>query len=610
MSRYTLNKYISRLVAVLLCLVLLCGAMPAALATEVTVPPEITEPAQVAYSGTCGENLTWAYANGTLTITGSGDMENFPELVGAPWYALRQEIYNLVLPEGLTSVGDMAFYECENLRIVLVPNSVTRIGDFAFAYCSELEILDLSDQLTAIGNFAFADCYALPALQIPDSVRSLGKKAFYRCESITSVVIPSAVKQIGSSVFGYCKSLVSADIRAQISELPTLMFYGCEVLSSVKLPETVQTMGYHTFLDCEALNTVYYNGTNQTPEEIQEAIGKDLPEFSDEGTVSSGEPGDTTSTSTLKDTEDGKTVLESTQVTQGEDTTVSTQTQYISPEGSDKGSTSTEITVTITGENGWKDAKEATEEALEKADEFVKSTGSQSEKPEITVYVKGDGSVDQDFVDALADRDVILNIITQDGSVWKIDTTDMNAGSGVYDLRCSVTAGDEALCQELGTSASFRVKFMASAELNAQVMIRIGAQYAMQSATLIQRQGKELIRRQTTVVDNEGYAHFYLASVDADSEYYIAMNLPDVQQEAIVPQELNAAYGAPVNYQPIQYEITGRTSSWGMNINQVTWIMVGFLAVTVITVGFVMFFLNKRRLAMGYVPEWDDEDEE
>jgi uncharacterized membrane protein len=47
-----------------------------------------------------------------------------------------------------------------------------------------------------------------------------------------------------------------------------------------------------------------------------------------------------------------------------------------------------------------------------------------------------------------------------------------------------------------------------------------------------------------------------------------------------------------------------------MNINQVTWIMVGFLAVTVITVGFVMFFLNKRRLAMGYVPEWDDEDEE
>ena len=231
------------------------------------------------------------------------------------------------------------------------------------------------------------------------------------------------------------------------------------------------------------------------------------------------------------------------------------------------------------------------------------------EKPEITVYVKGDGSVDQDFVDALADRDVTLNIITQDGSVWKIDTTDMNSGSGAYDLRCSVTAGDEALCQELGTSASFRVKFMASAELNAQVMIRIGTQYAMQNATLIQRQGKDLIRRQTTVVDNEGYAHFYLASVDADSEYYIAMNLPDVQQEAIVPQELNAAYGAPVNYQPIQYEITGRTSSWGMNIRQVTWIMVGFLAVTVITVGFVMFFLNKRRLAMGYVPEWDDEDE-
>jgi hypothetical protein len=515
-------------------------------------------------------------------------------------------VKEVVLSEGLTEIGESAFDDCESLTRVTLPSTITDIGDFAFAYCADLAMLSLSSALTSIGECAFTDCYDLPALQLPESLRSLGKKAFYRCEALTAVVIPSGVTEIGVSAFGYCKSLVSADIKAQIKELPTLMFYGCKALSSVKLPDTVDTLGYHSFLDCETLSTVYYNGTGQTPEQIEEAIGKDVPDFSDRGDVAQGTAGDSASSTTAEQKQDGTTVITSTEVTQGEDATVSSQTHYVP----DTGSTSTEITVTITGQDGWKEAGEAVDGALNKNEEFVRNTGSAATTPEITVYVKGDGAVDQAFIDNLAGRNVIIVIITQDGSIWRIDASGIEPGSGAYDLRCSVTAGDEALCQELGTSASFRVKFMASAELNAQVMIRIGAQYAMQSATLIQRQGKELIRRQTTVVDNEGYAHFYLASVDADSEYYIAMNLPDVQQEAIVPQELNAAYGAPVNYQPIQYEITGRTSSWGMNINQVTWIMVGFLAVTVITVGFVMFFLNKRRLAMGYVPEWDDEDEE
>lgn len=607
MRRYTLNKYmISRLMAVLLCLAVLGGATPGALATEVTAPPETMPAAGSAASGSCGENLTWTFQGGTLTITGSGDMEDYSEITGAPWYAFRREIYALELPEGLTSVGDMAFYECNQLRVVLIPDSVTRIGDFAFAYCADLAMLSLSGTLTAIGECAFTDCYDLPSLQLPESLRSLGKKAFYRCEALTAVVIPSGVTEIGVSAFGYCKSLVSADIKARIRELPTLMFYGCKALSSVKLPDTVDTLGYHSFLDCETLSTVYYNGTSQTPEEIQEAIGKDLPDFTDYGDVTQGSTGDSASSTTAEQKQDGTTVITSTEVTQGEDATVSSQTHYVP----DTGSTSTEITVTITGQNGWKEAGEAVDGALNKNEEFVRNTGSAATTPEITVYVKGDGAVDQAFIDNLAGRNVIIVIITQDGSIWRIDAAGIKAGSGAYDLRCQVAAGDADLCAELETETSFRLNFRSSAQINAQVMVRIGTQYALQNATLFQRQGSELIRRQTTVVDREGYAHFYLASVDDKSEYYIAMNLPDAQQEAIVPQELNAAYGAPVNYQPIQYEITGRTSSWGMNINQVTWIMVGFLAVTVITVGFVMFFLNKRRLAMGYVPEWDDEDEE
>ena len=610
MSRYTLNKYISRLVAVLLCLVLLCGAMPAALATEVTVPPEITEPAQVAYSGTCGENLTWVFANGTLTITGSGDMDNFPESTMAPWYHLRNQILWVELPEGLTSVGNLAFYQCVNLKIVVIPDSVTRIGSYAFANCERMELLNLGNGVETIEECAFTDCYALTSLRLPDSLKTIGVKGFYRCETITAITVPKSVINLGISAFAYCENLVYADVRASITSVPEYLFYGCDKLSSVTLSDMTTEISDYSFRQCNNLGAVYYGGSNMSQEEIRNRVSEIVPDFEDNGYVGIDSMTSSSTSSEVTENDDGTITQTNTKAEQGEDSTVTTNVTNTHPEDSLTGDISAEIIVTVEGENGWKEATDAVQDSLKELNDTITNTGSTSETPEITVYVKGDGSVDQDFVDALADRDVILNIITQDGSVWKIDTTDMNAGSGAYDLRCSVTAGDEALCQELGTSASFRVKFMASAELNAQVMIRIGAQYAMQSATLIQRQGKELIRRQTTVVDREGYAHFYLASVDDKSEYYIAMNLPDAQQEAIVPQELNAAYGAPVNYQPIQYEITGRTSSWGMNINQVTWIMVGFLAVTVITVGFVMFFLNKRRLAMGYVPEWDDEDEE
>lgn len=106
----------------------------------------------------------------------------------------------------------------------------------------------------------------------------------------------------------------------------------------------------------------------------------------------------------------------------------------------------------------------------------------------------------------------------------------------------------------------------------------------------------------------DGYAHFYLASVAEDSEYYIALNMKEAEGTAIVPEVVQTAYGKPEYVEPIKYEITGRKSSWGMTFNQVTWIMAGVLGGCVVIVGIVMFVLNKRKLRMGYVPEWDDEE--
>ena len=110
------------------------------------------------------------------------------------------------------------------------------------------------------------------------------------------------------------------------------------------------------------------------------------------------------------------------------------------------------------------------------------------------------------------------------------------------------------------------------------------------------------------MIDRQGYAHFYLASVTEQTDYYIAINMPQVQQEVIIPDEVLNAYGNPIRYEPIQYEITGRQSSWGMTLGQVTGIMAAVLVACVVAVGIVMYSLNKRKLKRGYIPELDEED--
>lgn len=138
-------------------------------------------------SGTCGakgSNLTWRLdSEGVLTISGSGDMHDYV-FSGAPWYGSRSRVKSAVIAEGVTSIGDSAFYDCTSLTSVTIPGSVT-----------------------SIGVQAFCNCRSLTSVTIPDSVTSIGAGAFERCESLTSVAIPDSVTSIGSSAFGNCKSL-------------------------------------------------------------------------------------------------------------------------------------------------------------------------------------------------------------------------------------------------------------------------------------------------------------------------------------------------------------------------------------------------------------------
>lgn len=121
---------------------------------------------------------------------------------------------NAKMLDGVTRIGDCAFYNCTSLTSVTIPNSVISFGDCAFYNCTSLTSVTIPNSVTSIGNQAFEKCSSLTSITLPDSLTSIGDRVFYNCTSLTSVEIPNSVTSIGELVFGQCSSLESVTVLA------------------------------------------------------------------------------------------------------------------------------------------------------------------------------------------------------------------------------------------------------------------------------------------------------------------------------------------------------------------------------------------------------------
>lgn len=166
------------------------------------------------------------------------------------------EITNLIIPEGVTSIGVRAFNDCSYLKSVNIPNSVTSIGDAAFSWCYRLESVVLGDNIKSIGSGAFGNCSSLTSIDIPNSVTSIGSSAFGHCSSLTSINIPNSVTSIEYMVFGNCSSLTSISIPNSVTSIGEWAFEGCSSLASIDIPNSVTSIGNSAFHGCEALESV------------------------------------------------------------------------------------------------------------------------------------------------------------------------------------------------------------------------------------------------------------------------------------------------------------------------------------------------------------------
>ena len=168
------------------------------------------------YYGKCDDSHIWTLdESGTLTISGEGAMSNYSTskntdgyfVTTAPWRKCYRLINRVVIDDGVTSVGERAFYGCNSLTSVTIPDGVTSIGMSAFNRCNSLTSVTIPDGVTSIGSYAFNSCSNLSSAIIPDSVTSIGEQAFINCSSLTNITIPDSVKSIGENAFDFCSKL-------------------------------------------------------------------------------------------------------------------------------------------------------------------------------------------------------------------------------------------------------------------------------------------------------------------------------------------------------------------------------------------------------------------
>lgn len=120
----------------------------------------VEEASDVIVKGFCGENAEYTLdiSSGVLTISGSGEMADYEQMYDAPWFALKHVITEIVVEEGITSIGNAAFSGCENLETVSLPASVTSIGNIAFSGCMALsEVYFDGNAPELAGDYVFSD---------------------------------------------------------------------------------------------------------------------------------------------------------------------------------------------------------------------------------------------------------------------------------------------------------------------------------------------------------------------------------------------------------------------------------------------------------------------
>ena len=212
-------------------------------------------------------SILWELNNyGELTLTGSGAMPDwsiYDENEKAPWDEYKEDIVEISIGEGITTIGSKAFQNCVSARNVSFPNTLTRIGRYAFSDCSRIESLDFPSALTRIDNDAFSNCSSLTELSIPHNIEYLGAWSFAGCRKLISVTLPETLTELKDGVFAGCRLLPAIELPASLRSIGDNALASCDALKSISIPSSVSYINPAAFPSCTGLKEIYVSPDNQ-----------------------------------------------------------------------------------------------------------------------------------------------------------------------------------------------------------------------------------------------------------------------------------------------------------------------------------------------------------
>ena len=287
----------------------------------IPVPPEANPT-----SGTCGDNLTWTFeeSSGTLTISGTGKMYDYDVMADdnpSPWTRCSDQIQNLVIESGVTSIGSSAFFGHEALTNVTIGKDVASISPNAFAGCKKLSTLTIPDGVTHIYSCAFYDCTALKRVTIPGTVTEIIADAFEECVNLRDIYFDGSktawgrldfsemglhsatVHFISSGTCGenltwnfdadtgtltisgsgdmenygpdharpwddYSADVQQVVVKEGVTGIGANSFSSCDALTSVTVPSSVTEIRENAFFGCDAMENIHYAGSSEQWEAI------------------------------------------------------------------------------------------------------------------------------------------------------------------------------------------------------------------------------------------------------------------------------------------------------------------------------------------------------
>lgn len=219
-----------------------------------------------------GSGVTWQLTENTddpstytLTISGSGAMENYLTSGHQPWHSFRDQITSVVVSPGVTSIGNLAFALSRNIIHVDIADSVVSIGEQAFFKCSSLTNITVPQSVTYIGVNAFESCTNLSSITLStNNITSIRPYTFSGCSELSSIVIPDGVTSIQLGAFSNCTKLTSISIPGSVISIGPYAFRDCTNLTSITIPGSVTSIGEHVFTGCTSLNDIRYSGTSES----------------------------------------------------------------------------------------------------------------------------------------------------------------------------------------------------------------------------------------------------------------------------------------------------------------------------------------------------------